>query len=84
MLTDGQECPSYFEAPMNRFYVTGGTMGRDVPSYIPRGADEEFYQTLVEGRFCYVLTSRQMGKSSLMVRAAGRLREDGTHVAVLD
>src|SRR5205823_4303828 len=31
-----------------------------------------------------VLTSRQMGKSSLMVRTAARLREAGVRVAVLD
>ena len=28
------------------------------------------------GEFCYALTARQMGKSSLMVRAAARLREE--------
>jgi WD40 repeat protein len=38
----------------------------------------------MQSNFCYVLTSRQMGKSSLMVRTAARLREDGVHVAVLD
>ena len=31
-----------------------------------------------------MLTSRQMGKSSLMVRTAARLREEGVGVAVLD
>ncbi len=31
-----------------------------------------------------MLTSRQMGKSSLMVRTAARLREEGVAVAVLD
>src|SRR6266851_7029862 len=36
------------------------------------------------GEFCYVLTSRQMGKSSLMARTAVRLREQGVAVAVLD
>ena len=66
------------------FYVTGGTLHRDAPSYIQRMADEELYQNLVAGKFCYVLTSRQMGKSSLMVRTAVRLRQEGTNVAVLD
>lgn len=66
------------------FYVTGGTLHRDAPSYIQRAADEELYLNLVQGKFCYVLTSRQMGKSSLMVRTAVRLRQEGTHVAVLD
>src|SRR5947209_23945 len=66
------------------FYVTGGTLRRDAPSYVARRADEELYGGLSEGRFCYVLTSRQMGKSSLMVRVAARLRESGASVAVLD
>jgi tetratricopeptide (TPR) repeat protein len=66
------------------FYVTGGTLRRDAPSYVARRADEELYGGLSEGRFCYVLTSRQMGKSSLMVRTAARLRGAGAAVAVLD
>src|ERR1044071_6656891 len=66
------------------FYVTGGTLRRDAPSYVARRADEDLYGGLREGRFCYVLTSRQMGKSSLMVRTAARLRESGAAVAVLD
>jgi tetratricopeptide (TPR) repeat protein len=66
------------------FYVIGGTLQRNAPSYVPRQADEDLYRGLTEGKFCYMLTSRQMGKSSLMVRTAARLREDGVSVAVLD
>jgi hypothetical protein len=66
------------------FYVTGGTLRRDAPSYVERQADRILYESLLQGNFCYVLTSRQMGKSSLMVRTAARLREDGAGVAVLD
>jgi hypothetical protein len=66
------------------FYVIGGTLQRNALSYVPRQADEDLYNSLIEGKFCYVLTSRQMGKSSLMVRAAARLREEGAAVAVLD
>src|SRR5271170_7328897 len=66
------------------FYVTGGTLKRDAPSYVKREADQELHDALREGKFCYVLTSRQMGKSSLMVRTAVRLREEGVQVAVLD
>ena len=66
------------------FYVIGGTLQRNAPSYVPRRADEDLYNGLKEGKFCYVLTSRQMGKSSLMVRTAVRLREEGVAVAVLD
>jgi WD40 repeat protein len=66
------------------FYVTGGTLRRDAPSYVRRRADAELHEGLTQGQFCYVLTSRQMGKSSLMVRTAARLREEGVAVAALD
>ena len=50
------------------FYVTGGTLRHDAPSYVERRADRDLSEGLLQGEFCYVLTSRQMGKSSLMVR----------------
>src|SRR5262245_34211328 len=49
-----------------------------------READSKLYKGLKQGRFCYVLTSRQMGKSSLMVQTAMHLREEGIAVAMLD
>lgn len=36
------------------------------------------------GEFCYVLNSRQMGKSSLMVRTRHRLQEEGFKCATVD
>ena len=59
------------------FYVLGGTLQADASCYVRRRCDETLFQSLQEGAFCYVLTSRQMGKSSLMVRPAVRLRADG-------
>lgn len=59
------------------FFVTGGTLPADAVSYITRNADHALLQGLKSGQFCYVLTSRQMGKSSLMVRTANRLRGEG-------
>jgi hypothetical protein len=68
----------------NSFFVTGGTLRHDAPSYVERQADRHLLEGLLHGQFCYVLTSRQMGKSSLMVRTAARLREQGVQVVVLD
>ena len=66
------------------FYVTGGTLRPDAPSYVERQADKDLFEGLLNGEFCYVLTSRQMGKSSLMVRTANKLRAKGNHVIALD
>ncbi len=66
------------------FYTVGGTMRPDSLSYIVRKADKELYEHASAGDFCYVLTSRQMGKSSLMVRTAKSLQQQGVHTAILD
>ncbi|MBC7806391.1 MAG: AAA-like domain-containing protein [Akkermansiaceae bacterium] len=66
------------------FYVTGGTLPPTAPSYITRQADTDLYEALIVGQFCYVLNTRQIGKSSLMIRTVRRLKEDGAAVAVLD
>lgn len=66
------------------FFTVGGTLPANAPSYVERKADTDLFSHLMEGRFCYVLTSRQVGKSSLMVRTAIRLRDSARRVAVLD
>ena len=66
------------------FYIAGGTMRPDAQSYVGRNADEELYAGMVGNEFCHVLTARQMGKSSLMLRTAARLRDSGIGVAALD
>ncbi|WP_088892455.1 AAA-like domain-containing protein [Leptolyngbya ohadii] len=70
---------------MNAYtYQVGGSLPADASSYVTRQADGKFYQKLIEGEFCYVLNSRQMGKSSLRVRAEERLRAEGVACATID
>ena len=65
-------------------YQVGGSLPSNAPSYVTRKADHEFYRCLSEGEFCYVLNSRQMGKSSLRVRTMQKLRQEGTVCAAVD
>ncbi|RYG21305.1 hypothetical protein EON82_19055, partial [bacterium] len=71
------------EPPVS-FFVAGGTVPPGSPSYVERAADRELFDALVAGEFCYVLNSRQMGKSSLAVRTIGRLQELGVRTAFID
>ncbi|MGB3640789.1 MAG: AAA-like domain-containing protein [Rivularia sp. (in: cyanobacteria)] len=70
--------------PPSTFYQVGASLPIDAPSYVQRQADEEFYQKLQAGKFCYVLNSRQMGKSSLRVQTMQRLQKQGTICAAID
>jgi len=70
--------------PDTGFYITGGTLEADAPSYVERKADKALLDSLRLSEFCYVLDTRQVGKSSLVIRTASRLRKEGVHVGVLD
>jgi len=72
------------DAGASDFFVAGGTLRPDAPSYVKRAADDELFHLALAGEFCYVLTPRQMGKSSLMVHTARRLEGRGAHTAIID
>ena len=64
-------------------YQIGGSLQLDDPTYVTRKADDELYNGLVSGDFCYVLNCRQMGKSSLRVKTTDRLKKEGITCVVV-
>jgi hypothetical protein len=66
------------------FFRAGGTLLPNARSYVTRPADDELFKQVLAGQFCYVLTSRQRGKSSMMVRTVNRLCEAGMACAIVD
>lgn len=66
-------------------YQIGGSLSVNSPTYVDRAADTDLYQALLNRAFCYILTSRQMGKSSLRVQTRHRLESEGQgRCAVVD
>lgn len=58
-------------------YQVGGSLREGTETYVYRQADRDLYEGLKAGMFCYVLNSRQMGKSSLRVQTMSRLKAEG-------
>lgn len=70
--------------PWPDYYVLGGALKSTAPSYVERQADRLLLDNIRKGEFCYVLTPRQMGKTSLMVRTSSNLRMLGYQTAIID
>ncbi|MBD0346286.1 MAG: AAA-like domain-containing protein, partial [Coleofasciculus sp. Co-bin14] len=65
-------------------YNIGGTLAENASTYVKRQADDDLYESLKNGKFCYILNSRQTGKSSLRVQIMSRLKKDGIACAIID
>jgi AAA-like domain/GUN4-like len=65
-------------------YIFSGSLPENASTYVKRSADDELYEALTAGKFCYVLNSRQSGKSSLRVRTMSRLTDASIECASID
>jgi WD40 repeat protein len=68
-----------------KIYTVGGTVQANMDGvYIERRADQELLQLCRESTFAYVLTPRQMGKSSLMTHTTEQLLDEGFQAVIID
>ncbi|HEU0294971.1 MAG TPA: SUMF1/EgtB/PvdO family nonheme iron enzyme [Anaerolineales bacterium] len=65
-------------------YTVGGTVQAGGGLYIKRKADDELLQLCRQAEIALVLSSRQVGKSSLMVRTAEQLEADHIRSVIID
>lgn len=62
----------------------GGALDGRCPWYVERAEDRTVFEALCRRESCFVLTSHQMGKTSLIVRLLGRLRDRGVAAVAID
>lgn len=65
-----------------RHYTVGGTVHVDA-LYVFRRADADLLALCRAGEYAFILSSRQVGKSSLMLRTAEQLAQEGVHCVKL-
>src|SRR5262245_18984211 len=65
-------------------FVAGGAVQAGGGIYLERDADRDLLRHCLAGDLTYILTSRQMGKSSLMYRAAEKLAQQGVVPVIID
>jgi WD40 repeat protein len=70
-------------SPQGAHFQVGGAVQAGA-FYIERKADRELLSALERGEFCYILAPRQIGKTSLRIRAARRLQAAGVRTVSVD
>ena len=69
--------------PTRRFHA-GGVVPLGQAFYIERDADQRLVSELLQGRLCYILGTRQIGKFSLWVWVIFELCRQGAKVVSLN
>ena len=72
------------QQPPERELKAGGPLDAEDHLYVARDADQEFLDLLKANEFVNVVTSRQMGKTSLVYHAMAELLPQGYHFAYFD
>jgi WD40 repeat protein len=65
-------------------YTIGGTVQAGSGAYVARSVDADLLDLCRRREFSFVLTARQMGKSSLMVRTAQSLAKESIRSVIVD
>ncbi|MFM2061815.1 MAG: hypothetical protein RLZZ507_1485 [Cyanobacteriota bacterium] len=68
----------------NNYYQIGGSLTYANRTYVVREADKQLFELLNAGEYCFILNSRQMGKSSLRVKTGKKLRSQGVKCTFID
>ena len=65
-------------------YQVGGSISATSGTYIARAADITLFHALQNRELCYVFNSRQMGKSSLLLKVKSQLQQQNTLCCFVD
>jgi tetratricopeptide (TPR) repeat protein len=68
----------------NSDFVVGGAVPLDASLYVKRPADDEVFNSILAGQFCYIIAPHHLGKSSLLLRTDRRLQQHGFSTAAID